>query len=108
LQAHAEKVGTNLLARLRLLMERFALIGDVRGSGLFLGVELVRSRDTLEPAAQEATEIVNRMREAGVLIGTDGPFHNVLKIRPPMPFNAEDAETLVKCLNDALARSAGG
>jgi 4-aminobutyrate aminotransferase-like enzyme len=108
LQAHAEKVGTDLLARLRLLMERFALIGDVRGSGLFLGVELVRSRDTLEPAAQEATEIVNRMREAGVLIGTDGPFHNVLKIRPPMPFNAEDAETLVKCLNDALARSAGG
>ena len=108
LQAHAEKVGNHLLARLRSLMDRFVLIGDVRGSGLFLGVELVRSRDTLEPAAQEATDIVNRMREAGVLIGTDGPFHNVLKIRPPMPFNAEDADTLVECLHDALARSATG
>jgi 4-aminobutyrate aminotransferase-like enzyme len=87
-------------------MDRYALIGDVRGSGLFLGIELVRNRDTLEPAAQEATEIVNRMRETGVLIGTDGPFHNVLKIRPPMPFNAEDADALVKCLDNALAASA--
>jgi 4-aminobutyrate aminotransferase-like enzyme len=108
LQAHAERVGKHLLAGLRALMDRVALIGDVRGSGLFLGVELVRSRDTLEPAAQEASAVVNLMCEAGVLIGTDGPFHNVLKIRPPMPFNAEDAETLVKCLDDALARSTAG
>jgi 4-aminobutyrate aminotransferase-like enzyme len=106
LQTHAKKVGSHLLAGLRSLRDRYELIGDVRGSGFFLGVELVRNRDTLEPAAQEATEIVNRMRETGVLIGTDGPFHNVLKIRPPMPFNAEDADTLVKCLDDALARSA--
>jgi 4-aminobutyrate aminotransferase-like enzyme len=108
LQAHAERVGKHLLAGLRALMDRFGLIGDVRGSGLFLGVELVRSRDTLEPAAHEASAVVNRMCEAGVLIGTDGPFHNVLKIRPPMPFNAEDAETLVECLDDALARSTAG
>jgi 4-aminobutyrate aminotransferase-like enzyme len=105
LQVHAERVGAELLARLRALMGRSELIGDVRGSGLFLGVELVRSRKTLEPAVQEAADIVNHMREAGVLIGTDGPFHNVLKIRPPMPFNCEDAATLVKCLEDALARS---
>jgi 4-aminobutyrate aminotransferase-like enzyme len=103
LQAHARKVGSQLVARLRSLMDRHTLIGDVRGSGLYLGVELVRNRETLEPATQEASEIINRMRETGVLIGTDGPFHNVLKIRPPMPFNAEDADTLVKCLDGALA-----
>jgi 4-aminobutyrate aminotransferase-like enzyme len=107
LQAHAEKVGSYLLASLRALMERHALVGDVRGSGLFLGVELVRNRDTLEPAAQEASDVVNRLCEARVLIGTDGPFHNVLKIRPPMPFNAEDADVLVECLDNALARSIG-
>jgi 4-aminobutyrate aminotransferase-like enzyme len=106
LQPHAQKVGSHLLEELRKLQDRYALIGDVRGSGFYLGVELVRNRDTQEPAAQEASEIINHMRETGVLIGTDGPFHNVLKIRPPMPFNAEDADVLVKCLDGALARTA--
>jgi 4-aminobutyrate aminotransferase-like enzyme len=106
LQSHAQKVGSHLRDGLRKLMDRYALIGDVRGSGFYLGVELVRNRDTKEPAVQEATEIINQMREAGVLIGTDGPFHNVLKIRPPMPFSGEDADMLVKCLHDALARLA--
>jgi 4-aminobutyrate aminotransferase-like enzyme len=107
LQAHAQEIGSQLRAALRSLMERYALIGDVRGSGFFLGVELVRNRDTLEPAAREATEVVNCMREAGVLIGIDGPFHNVLKIRPPMPFSAADADALVTCLDAALAGLAG-
>jgi 4-aminobutyrate aminotransferase-like enzyme len=84
-------------------MDRHELIGDVRGSGLFLGVELVRERHALEPATQVASEVVNRMREAGVLIGTDGPLHNVLKIRPPMPFSIENAEELADCMDDALA-----
>jgi 4-aminobutyrate aminotransferase-like enzyme len=104
LQAHAQTVGSELLARLRSLMGRHALIGDVRGSGLFLGVELVRNRDTLEPATEEASRVVNRMRDDGVLIGTDGPFHNVLKIRPPMPFALQDAEVLTNCLDKALAQ----
>ena len=103
LQAHAREVGAHLLARLRVLATRHELIGDVRGSGLFLGVELVGNRATLEPAAHEAAEVVNRMREAGVLIGTDGPYHNVLKIRPPLPFGIEDADVLVECLDQALA-----
>jgi 4-aminobutyrate aminotransferase-like enzyme len=102
LQAHAQTVGSQLLAQLHCLMARHALIGDVRGSGLFLGVELVRDRNTLEPATEEASKVVNRMRDDGVLIGTDGPFHNVLKIRPPMPFGLEDAEALVNCLDKAL------
>jgi 4-aminobutyrate aminotransferase-like enzyme len=103
LQAHAQKVGSHLLGKLRSLVHRHALVGDVRGAGFFIGVELVRNRDTLEAATTEANEVVNRMREAGVLVGTDGPLHNVLKIRPPMPFNAEDAEALMECLDGALA-----
>jgi 4-aminobutyrate aminotransferase-like enzyme len=104
LQAHAQEVGDHLLGRLRSLPERSALVGDVRGSGLFIGVELVRDRETLEPAAAEASDVVNRLREEGILIGTDGPYHNVLKIRPPMPFAIEDADVLASALEAAVAR----
>ncbi len=107
LQAHAGLVGEHLLARLRPLQDRYAIVGDVRGSGLFLGVELVRDRGSLAPAAAEASETVNRLREDGVLIGTDGPHHNVLKIRPPMPFGIDDADALVQGLDKALAALAG-
>ena len=103
LQAHAEAVGEHLLAQLRPLKDRYAIVGDVRGTGLFLGIELVRDRDTLAPAAAEASETTNRLREDGVLIGTDGPYHNVLKIRPPMPFDTDDADALVRSLDKALA-----
>ena len=89
-------------ADLGALAERHQLIGDVRGSGLFLGVELVRDRTTLEPATEEASFVVNRLRERGVLIGTDGPFHNVLKIRPPMPFGLEDADILMGALEASI------
>jgi 4-aminobutyrate aminotransferase-like enzyme/Ser/Thr protein kinase RdoA (MazF antagonist) len=102
LQAHALHVGERMLLGLGRVAERHALVGDVRGSGLFLGVELVRDRETLEPATAEASHIVNRMREEGVLIGTDGPFHNVLKIRPPMPFGDDDADRLVDTLAGIL------
>jgi 4-aminobutyrate aminotransferase-like enzyme/Ser/Thr protein kinase RdoA (MazF antagonist) len=102
LQAHARRVGGRLLDGLRAVAERHEIVGDVRGSGLFLGVELVKDRDTLEPAPDEASSVVNRMREDGVLIGTDGPFHNVLKIRPPMPFADHDADRLLAALESAL------
>jgi 4-aminobutyrate aminotransferase-like enzyme len=92
-----------MLACLRALMERHALIGDVRGSGLFVGVELVRDRDTLEPAGAEASYIANRMREEGILLGTDGPHHNVVKIRPPMPFTDSDADRLLATFDDVLS-----
>jgi 4-aminobutyrate aminotransferase-like enzyme len=108
LQAHAETVGEYLLTRLRPLTDRSALVGDVRGSGLFIGIELVRDRKTLEPAATEASAIVNRLREEGILIGTDGPSHNVLKIRPPMPFSTEDGDVLASALESALLGSASG
>jgi 4-aminobutyrate aminotransferase-like enzyme len=103
LQAHAQRAGAELIDRLRPLVSRSALVGDVRGSGLFLGVELVRDRETLEPASHEASAVVNQMRDEGVLIGTDGPYHNVLKIRPPMPFNSSDAEVLASTLERVIS-----
>lgn len=102
LQAHAATVGAQLLAGLRELQGRHELIGDVRGAGLFLGVELVRDRATREPAADEASWIVERMRMLGVLAGTDGPFHNVLKLRGPMPLASGDADVILHVLDQAL------
>lgn len=102
LQDHARAVGASLLGRLQGAIGGHPLVGDIRGSGLFLGVELVKDRDTLEPATAEAAEIANRMRDRGVLLGTDGPFHNVLKIRPPMPFDDADAALLVTVLAETL------
>jgi len=103
LQTHALGVGEHLLSKLRPLIDRYGIVGDVRGSGLFLGVELVRNRQTLEPAGAEASFVANRMRERGVLLGTDGPYHNVVKIRPPMPFTESDADILVDALEQSLA-----
>ena len=103
LQSHALRVGGRLLEGLRPLIDRYAIVGDVRGSGLFLGVELVRDRETLEPAPEEASFISNRFREHGILLGTDGPFHNVIKIRPPMPFSESDADLLVATMDKILA-----
>jgi ethanolamine-phosphate phospho-lyase len=70
---------------------------------MFLGVELVRSRYDREPATSEADMVVNRMREKGILLGTDGPFHNIIKIRPPMPFSTDDAARLIATLDGILA-----
>ena len=107
LQAHALRVGQRMLDALRPFVDRHPMVGDVRGSGLFLGVELVRDRATLEPAGAEASYIANRLREMGILLGTDGPFHNVVKIRPPMAFNDPDADLLVGALDRALGELPG-
>ena len=87
---------------LRQLREKHPLIGDVRGLGLFVGVELVRDRETQSPAAAQASYIANRMSERGILISTDGPFHNVLKIKPPMVFTEANADFLVETLDEIL------
>ena len=107
LQTHALRVGERMLEQLRPLVQELAIVGDVRGSGLFLGVELVRDRATMEPAAAEASYVSNRMRELGILLGTDGPYHNVVKIRPPMPFDEENADLLVAAFRRSLAELAG-
>jgi 4-aminobutyrate aminotransferase-like enzyme len=108
LQAHALRVGERMLRGLRPLMDRHEVVGDVRGSGLFLGVELVRDRETLEPAGAEASYVANRLREMGILLGTDGPYHNVVKIRPPMPFEDEDADLLVGAIDRVLGELESG
>ncbi len=102
LQAHAYRVGTRLLKGLEELASRHEIIGDVRGAGLFIGVELVRDRVTLEPATAEASLVLDRMRERRILLGTDGAFRNVLKIRPPMPFHDWDADRLVVTLDEVF------
>lgn len=104
LQTHAQATGQKLLDGFEQLKQRYPLIGDVRGAGFFLGVELVADRDSLEPAGREASEIADALKDAGVLIGTDGPHHNVLKIRPPMPFHDDNAEELLTALDQSLAR----
>jgi 4-aminobutyrate aminotransferase-like enzyme len=103
LQERALRVGNHLLAGLRGLIERHAIAGDARGAGLFLGVELVRDRATLEPAPSEAAYVVNRLRECGILAGTDGPYHNVIKLRPPLIFAERDADFFVAALDRILA-----
>jgi 4-aminobutyrate aminotransferase-like enzyme len=107
LKEHARVIGDRLLAQLRPLTDRYEMVGDVRGSGLFLGVELVKNRDTLEPAGEAARYVSNRMREQGILLGTDGPYHNVVKIRPPMPFDAGDADLLVEALERSIRELSG-
>ena len=99
LQQNALEVGEYLKAGLRELRERHSMIGDVRGQGLFLGIEFVRDQKTLEPADTEAAHVVERMKELGVLLSTDGSLHNVIKIKPPLVFSQADADLLVSTLN---------
>ena len=70
--------------------------------GLFVGIELVRDRETRQPAGTEAGLVANRMRDKGVLVSTDGPFHNVLKIKPPLCFTAGDADRFASALDGIL------
>jgi 4-aminobutyrate aminotransferase-like enzyme len=102
LQARALATGEALLARFHELAARHALIGDVRGIGLFAGIELVRDQATMEPAAEEARWIVNHLRQQGVLASTDGPLDNVLKFKPPMVFGADEVEQFCAALSAAL------
>ena len=103
LQEHAAVVGGTLKANLASLAMRHESIGDVRGRGLFLGIEFVEDRNTRTPSAQAARYITNRGAELGILLSTDGPDHNVIKIKPPMTFNQNDSERLVATLDKILS-----
>jgi 4-aminobutyrate aminotransferase-like enzyme/Ser/Thr protein kinase RdoA (MazF antagonist) len=106
LQERALRVGNHWIGALRKMQDRHQLIGDVRGSGLFLGIDLVRDGDTREPASDEAAYVVNRLRERGILAGTDGPHHNVIKLRPPLNFSEADADLFVATLDAILEEDA--
>jgi alanine-glyoxylate transaminase/(R)-3-amino-2-methylpropionate-pyruvate transaminase len=102
IQENALKVGGRLKAGLENLMDKHALIGEVRGMGLMLGVELVRDRKTKEPANTEAAQIVENARAHGLLIGKGGFYGNVLRIKPPMCITREDADYIIGCLDEIM------
>ena len=103
LQKNALEVGNVLLEGMRKLMDKYEIIGDVRGYGLFVGAELVRNRVTLEPAITEIDIVVEKLKDRGFLISTDGPLYNVLKIKPPMVFSKENANDFVRNLDEVLS-----
>jgi 4-aminobutyrate aminotransferase-like enzyme len=106
LPENAERLGRRILAGAIELSVEHELIGDARGLGLYLGIELVRDRATLEPADTEAAYVIERMRHLGVLVSTDGPFHNVLKIKPPLVWTEADADRLLATLDRVLREPA--
>ena len=102
LMERAAELGERFMAGLRELQAKHDIIGDVRGRGLVLGFVLVKDRETKEPAAEEAASIVDMMRDRGVLLSTDGPHHNVIKIKPPMVLSEKDIDTTVMQLSEVL------
>ena len=103
LQANSLKVGAHLKAGLERLAARHSLIGDVRGLGLMLGVELVKDRKTKEPAKDECAAVFEACRDMGLLIGKGGLWGNTLRIKPPMILSGDDADFLLAVLDQALA-----
>ncbi len=104
LQQHALEVGNYLLASLRNLKTQFPIIGDVRGAGLFLGIELVEDPTTLTPATEAAKNIIHHLKMQGIFLSTDGPYNNVLKFKPPLCFSMHNAQQLIKALTNSLAQ----
>jgi 4-aminobutyrate aminotransferase-like enzyme len=105
LVSHAGRMGQQLTRRFIELQHQHDAIGDVRGVGLYLGIDLVTDRQTLHPATSLAADVVNDLRDHGVLVSTDGPADNVLKIKPPLVFDDHDADVLIGELDAALSRS---
>ena len=104
LQANSLKVGNQLLTGLRQLQEKHTIIGEVRGRGLMIGVELVKDRVTKEPAKLECAQVFETARELGLLIGKGGLHGNVLRIKPPMCITEADADFMLEVLGAALVR----
>jgi alanine-glyoxylate transaminase/(R)-3-amino-2-methylpropionate-pyruvate transaminase len=102
IQQNALQVGTHLKNRLLEVQERQALVGEVRGMGLMLGVELVRDRTSKEPADTETAQILELCKERGLLVGKGGLFGNTLRIKPPMCLTKDDADFLADCLDEVL------
>ena len=101
---NAARVGEYVLEHFKKLQEKHEIIGDVRGQGLFFGIDLVSDRATKTPAPRETARLVNAMRDAGVLMSRIGEHDNVLKLRPPLPFATGHADLLIDTLDRELAR----
>jgi 4-aminobutyrate aminotransferase-like enzyme len=103
LQRNAHATGAYLKAGFERLAGKHALIGDVRGAGFFIGVEMVSDRHDKTPATQQTTRIVNALRERHILISATGPAGNILKVRPQLPFSQQHADMLLAALDEVLA-----
>ena len=104
---NARRVGEGMKIAIRTLAAESPHLGDVRGAGLFIGVDVVRSKEGYEPAPRTALQIVNRMREDGILISASGPNANVLKIRPPLVFSESNADRFLSGLRQAVHSGRG-
>jgi alanine-glyoxylate transaminase/(R)-3-amino-2-methylpropionate-pyruvate transaminase len=102
IQENARVVGGHLKRRLEELQDRHSLVGEVRGLGLMLGVELVRDRQSKEPATAETAEVLELAKERGLLLGKGGLYGNTLRIKPPMCLTKDDADFLADCLDEVL------
>lgn len=102
IQENARNVGGYLKNRLLELQEKHTIMGEVRGLGMMLGVELVRDRKTKEPANAECGQILEKCKDRGLIIGKGGLFGNTLRIKPPMCINKTDVDFLVDCLDEVM------
>ena len=103
LQEQAARVGQYLVEGFHSLSEKYPLIGDIRGLGLFIGIELVTDREKLTPATKETAALIELLRADGILLSAEGPHHNVLKIKPPLQFQQTDADLLLGAVDRALS-----
>jgi len=103
LQNNALEVGSYLFQGLLNLKNNYDIIGDVRGRGLFLGVELIKESNQMIPASEEAKKAINLMRDRNILLSTDGPENNVIKIKPPLVFNRKNADYLLDSFDSVLS-----
>ena len=102
LQRNAKQMGDKLLAGLHGFMDKYEIVGDVRGYGLFIGLDLVTAKETREPGTDLADYIKNRMREHRILMGSEGPYDNILKIRPPMTIENDDIDYILEVMDKVL------
>merc|ERR1711881_556419 len=91
--------GDYFLEALKKLAEKHEIIGDIRGRGMFIGIDLVKNRETREPNIKAAEHALTRFREERILMQSDGPFNNVLKIKPPLAFSKENVDRFVSMLD---------
>lgn len=106
IQRNAKQVGSHLKQRLLELQQRHRLIGEVRGMGLMLGIELVRDRKTKEPANTETADILEKSKDRGLLLGKGGLFGNTIRLKPPMCLTTDDADFIADCLDESLSEVA--
>ena len=104
LQENAKNVGKYYLEKLNVLKKKFNCIGDVRGSGLFIGIEII-NKDSKKPNTPLAQKIKNELRKKRILVGTDGPYNNVIKSKPPICFSKENVDEIISSLNVILQKN---